>query len=73
MADCFLIRTNGGPCAGETHAIPRELASWPLPDVLPPEPGWPPGRYVKTSESQLPADVDDSPFVARGAEYEWRT
>lgn len=68
MAEFFLLRTTGGPLDGQTRKVPRNFYGWPLPAELPYEQG----RYVKTSESQLPAEVDESPHVARGAEYEWQ-
>ena len=70
MADGYLIRTVGGPHDGESRVVPRDMFGWPLPDELPlPESG---GMYVKIRESQLPAEIDESEFVMRGAEYEWQ-
>lgn len=64
----FLIRTVGGPAPGTRVSAAGEY-DWPLPPTLnvPGETG----RYVKKSESQLPAQAPDS-HVVRGAEYEWR-
>lgn len=62
--EIFLIRTVGGPWPGDRQSD----GPWPLPDELPPLGPWS-GRYVKTAESQLPANV---PGVIRGATYEWQ-
>lgn len=60
----YVIRTNGGPHPGtRSHPGP-----WPLPDRLEDEGG----HYAKTSESQLPPEMDEHPNIMRGAEYEWR-
>lgn len=68
MANGFLVRTTGGPNDGETRVVPLEWG-WPLPNVLPGASLG--GVYVKVSESQLPASVDEHRNVMRGAQYEW--
>lgn len=66
MAEFWLLETKGGPHPGtRTVPIDTEVWSWPLPDMLSDEGG----HYTKVNESQLPDD--SSPFVARGASYEW--
>lgn len=69
MAERFLLRTEGGPCAGETRVVNTqgEGWEWPMPDVL--EFGEQ-GRYVKVTESELPPQEEGS-GVLRGATYEW--
>lgn len=67
----FLIRTEGGPCDGETR-VADSLGlggwEWPLPDIL----GWDDsGYYVKAGESDLPPQERGS-RVLRGATYRWR-
>ena len=70
MAERFLIRTEGGPCDGETrvaNADPGGSWTWPLPDTL----GWDAsGSYVKAAESVLEPQGPDS-GVVRGATYRW--
>lgn len=66
-AEKFLIRTVGGPHAGQRIAT-ADVMPWPLPNELPDPEGR--GRYVKRSESQLPPQPPDS-HVVRGAEYLW--
>ena len=71
MGERFLIRTEGGPCDGETRVANsdgNERWTWPLPDVLKYDAG---GRYVKVTESHLPPQEPGS-RVVRGATYEWQ-
>lgn len=68
MADFYTIRTVGGPLPG--HKTVPKAHGWPLPDKLPVPMGG--GLYVKVAESELPAEVDDCPNVARGATYHWQ-
>lgn len=70
MAERFLLRTEGGPCDGQTrvaNALGDDGITWPLPDVLPYDAT---GRYVKASESDAPPQEPGSRLV-RGAVYEW--
>ena len=74
MAERFLVRTEGGPCDGETRVADSDGLGgweWPLPDVL--EYGGREGvigHYVKAAESTLPPQDEDS-RVLRGATYRW--
>ena len=71
MPERFLIRTEGGPCDGETRIADSDGLggwTWPLPDVLKYDAS---GQYVKVGESDLPPQPEDS-RVLRGAQYEWR-
>jgi hypothetical protein len=65
MSETLLIRTEGGPHPG-TRFTESPPFSWPLPATLP-DAG---GRYVKVTESSLPA-MGDGVRLLRGAEYEW--
>jgi hypothetical protein len=74
VAERFLIRTEGGPCNGETRVanagmehLPSGQWEWPLPDALEYDGT---GRYVKVAQSDLPPMEADSPVV-RGATYRW--
>lgn len=70
MTERFLVRTEGGPCHGETriaNAHGDEGWTWPLPDELK---YGATGSYVKYSESDAPRQPDDS-RVIRGAVYRW--
>lgn len=64
MAERFLIRTSGGPNPG-TRVIDGWI--WPLPFLVLAEDG----QYIKTGESSLPPQDDDSSLL-RGAEYHWQ-
>ena len=69
MPEAFLVRTEGGPCAGEVrvaNASGDEGWTWPLPGIL----KHPEGRYVKVSESDLGPRPEGSRLL-RGAVYEW--
>lgn len=75
MAERFLIRTEGGPCDGQTRVCNAMIDGvqigqweWPLPDVLKWDQS---GSYVKVRESALPPQPEGS-HLARGATYEWR-
>lgn len=66
----FLLRTNGGPCDGETRVANhqgRHEMDWPLPEVLKYDKT---GYYAKVAESDIPPQPWDSPML-RGATYEW--
>lgn len=63
MPERFLVRTTGGPNPGTRVT---EGWAWPLPELLLAEGG----QYIKTGESILPPQDDDS-SVVRGAAYEW--
>ena len=70
MGERFLIRTEGGPCDGETRIANTDGLggwTWPLPDVLKYDAS---GRYVKHAESVLPPQEKGSQVV-RGATYRW--
>ena len=68
VGERFLIRTEGGPCDGETRvADVGQGWTWPLPAWL----GYDEtGRYVKISESGLPPQDAES-RLRRGARYRW--
>jgi len=83
MGERFLLRTEGGPYPGTRRVtegefmfpfLPDPAVHWPLPDELPvgDRAGEPAGSYVKTGESTLDPQPEDS-GVLRGAEYEWRS
>jgi hypothetical protein len=68
MSERFLVRTQGGPCSGETRIADTDMGwEWPLPAVL----AHAGGSYVKVRES-APPPMDGDSSVPRGAEYEWR-
>lgn len=67
MTETFLLRTEGGPCDGETRVATSDVMPWPLPDVLKYDAS---GRYVKAAESVLPPQLPGS-GTARGATYRW--
>jgi hypothetical protein len=70
VAEPFLVRTEGGPCDGETRVANfggSDDWTWPLPEVLPYDET---GRYVKYSESDRPPQPEGS-RVLRGAAYRW--
>lgn len=71
MPERFLLRTEGGPCDGETRVADSENVywQWPLPAVLEYDGT---GRYVKVLESDLPPQPEDS-HVMRGATYRWES
>jgi hypothetical protein len=60
----YLLRFKGGPLEGEARGYAE---TWPPPDRF----EMPGGSYRKRQQSTLPAEVDDHPHIARGAEYEW--
>lgn len=67
MPERFLIRTENGPCDGETRVATSDAWEWPLPSTL----GYDAtGRYVKVSESELDPQPEGS-RVVRGATYRW--
>jgi hypothetical protein len=71
MPERYLLRTEGGPFAGETRVAgdpDSPSMTWPLPPVLEYDRT---GQYVKVRESDLPPMPDGS-GVLRGATYEWR-
>lgn len=71
MAERYLLRTEGGPFAGETRVAndpDGPSMTWPLPPVLEYDRT---GQYVKVMESDLPPMPEESTLL-RGATYEWR-
>jgi hypothetical protein len=71
MNERFLIRTEGGPCDGETRIADSQGIGgwgWPLPDVLKYDAT---GSYIKAAESSLPPQERGS-RVLRGATYRWQ-
>lgn len=68
-AERFLVRTDNGPCDGETRVFNssgQQEFTWPLPLIL----KWDDtGYYRKYSESTLAAPP--APGILRGAQYHW--
>lgn len=70
VPEVVLLRMVGGPHAGDRSGPVSDLGGWPLPERLE-SPLLTSGYYRKVSESQMTAEMAQSPNLMRGAQYEW--